>query len=708
MAIRTINSPGVEIFEKDLSNYATSIAGTNFLVMGYSDKGEEFTPIQITNTDDFETNFGRPTNEAERYFYYTAKDVINNGGGLVGAKLPYNNIISSNYKYIGINVDNSTPITSGSDEDVRAISSYFSKVANITTSTTQTIATSAYDLIKIGGDFTGDQATYDFIIVNENKARIGGAKNNEGIFITIIDPIDALKVQRMFPTPSDSDTFTTFQGISYPTGIVTTDFVQSPTGTYISTSISEDMSRVFPTISYTGNGASIDPYYSQQICVLVCNTTVDTNNEGKLNVGIVESFVGSIHKNAKDPSTGLTIYIGDIINNNSSYIKFYANLNNESLLPSETDTTTILYKAGSTYPLVGFTDDECLKRIVGGNIVNNISTILDKVSNIDDLQLDVVVDAGLSTIAEYTSDGSLSGKIYAPSVDFSIGTIDSTTDVDNWRSVASELITFCQKIRKDCIAIIDSPRHLVLSGNEKLIRKTVPTNTFSNTIGNRIRYITGLNSSYAALYSNWVKVIDDFTGVISWLPPTVKVSGIYANNDTTANIWNAPAGLNRGVLNGIVDISFNPAGDKEASQLYTKSINYAKFYTLDGYILEGQKTTQTKPSAFDRVDVRRTFLRLERLVYQASRYFIYQPNNSFTRRQLIDVITPTFNTIKNAGGINDYKIICDESNNTRDVIDNNELRIAVFIKPTKAVEFIQVTFVATRTDANFNEILAQV
>ena len=705
MSLRTINSPGVQINEADQSSYTTAIVGTNCLVQGFADKGEEYNPISISNMDDFTSNFGKPTNEAERYFYYTSNEVIRNGGNLVAAKLPYNNTITNNYKYIGINIDTGSAITTAAPTDVKHVSGYFAKYAEITNTSTLNIATSAYDAIKAGGDLTGSQSSYDYIIVNENKARITGADGNEGIFVTIIDPVDGMKIQRMFPNPSDSDTFMSLTGLSYPTGISYADFAAPLTGTYIGQSVSEDLVRKFPTIEWLDNGTSIDPYYSQQLGILVCNTSADPNNEGKLNVGILEAFVGSIHKDKKNPATGQSIYIADIINSNSQYVKMYGKLNNSSSLPSSTATDTVLYKKDDAYSLIGFTDAEAQKLIVGGTIVNNMKVVLEKVSNIDDIQLDIVVDGGLSTISEFTDTNGTSGMIYDPTTS-TIGEITSSANVENWRNVCSELITFCADVRKDCMAVLDVPRNIVLAGNEKYIRKTAPTNTFSNKIGNKLRYITGLNSSYAALYSNWNKAVDDFTGVSYWLPATSKATGIYCKNDRLGNIWDAPAGLNRGVITGITDLSFNP-NSKESDQLYIKSINYAKLYPLDGFILEGQKTTQVKPSAFDRVNVRRLFLRLERLAYSVARYYVMQPNNAYTRRSLVDSLEPTFKAVKNAGGIYDYMIIADETNNTPEVIDRNELKVAIMVSPTKTAEFIIIDFVATKTGANMTEIAQQ-
>ena len=122
-------------------------------------------------------------------------------------------------------------------------------------------------------------------------------------------------------------------------------------------------------------------------------------------------------------------------------------------------------------------------------------------------------------------------------------------------------------------------------------------------------------------------------------------------------------------------------------------------------MIEGQKTLQTRESAFDRVNVRRLFLRLERITYNVLRYFVYEPNNFFTRTQIVDILTPVFENVKVAGGLYDYRIICSEKNNTADVVDRNELKIAIMLKPTRTAEFILADFYALRTGASFNEVI---
>lgn len=711
--LRTINHPDVEIREIDKSQVAPALVGTSVYVAGFSNKGVKYEPIDVVSVQDLETNFGKPTNEAERYFYYACREVLNEGGNLVAARLPYNNTADTNYKLVGISLDTSPTLKTtdlsaqvadlgittaaygttiyaaltglvSAAEVFNAVSGF----CKVTTAVTN-ITDANYDLV-VAGNCPAALDSYHFVIVNENKAKLAGVNNDEGIFVSLIDPFKGLIAQRLISV-SDSDPMIVKTGL---TGSTST-FVNNLTATFVGNSISEELMNYFPSIEFASNGANLDTYRFNHLAVVVSRTTEDSSNEGHLLVSHLEAFVGSLDSTAKDPSTGESIYLGDLINTQSNYIKFY-----KTNTPVTLSGAFLLYKAPETIDLLAFTTADSAAAINGANIISDLDKCYEKVSNINERQIDIVVDAGLSTIAEY-ADSTTSYTFDPTSGTNTIVDENSTT---NWRNVCTSIDNFCKNIRKDCMAIVDAPRQLVIEADVKIIRKTAPTQTFSNTIGPKLKYITGLNSSYMALYSDWMRMVDSFTAKNFWMPPSCKAVGIYVRTDRTANIWDAPAGLNRGILYGINDLAFNPK-DKEADQLYMKSFNYAKQYPFEGFVLEGQKTTQVKPSAFDRVNVRRLFLRLERYVYQVSRYFVYEPNNLFTRRRLVATINPLFQEIKAAGGMYDYRIVCDETNNTAEVIDHNELRVAILIKPVRTAEFILVDFIATRTDANFSELL---
>jgi phage tail sheath protein FI len=177
-----------------------------------------------------------------------------------------------------------------------------------------------------------------------------------------------------------------------------------------------------------------------------------------------------------------------------------------------------------------------------------------------------------------------------------------------------------------------------------------------------------------------------------------------AKSDAATFPWFAPAGFNRGLLTTATDIAINP-NQKQRDELYKSAINPVAFFPSQGNVIFGQKTLQKKPSAFDRINVRRLFLALERPTKKAAQFFVFEPNTEFTRTRLVNVLTPIFERAKQNQGVYDYLIVCDERNNTPQVIDENKLRVDIYLKPVRTAEFILITFYATRTDANFQEIV---
>jgi hypothetical protein len=210
--------------------------------------------------------------------------------------------------------------------------------------------------------------------------------------------------------------------------------------------------------------------------------------------------------------------------------------------------------------------------------------------------------------------------------------------------------------------------------------------------------LINLNSSYTAGYLTWFRTTDKFTGKAFWLPPTCKLIGnlVYLN---AINLpWLAPAGTMYGRVNGIHAISLNPAPAEE-DQIYLKNWNYCKQYPIEGFIIEGQKTTLTKNSAFNRINVRTLFLDLERFVTNVGRNYRYKVNNQFTREQFVQTIKPKLEDYTTRGGIYEYLIKCDDNLNTPEVIDANELRAAIYIKPSRLIEFILIDFIGCKSGA---------
>lgn len=273
--------------------------------------------------------------------------------------------------------------------------------------------------------------------------------------------------------------------------------------------------------------------------------------------------------------------------------------------------------------------------------------------------------------------------------------IDVNIFIDSNKSdvVKRYLISTCES-RLDSMAILDCKRTDVINnrGNETTDLRTYRRSTLNE------------NTSYAALFGNWLEVYDRWSGIYRWIPASGHVAGIMAHTDQVADPWWAPAGLNRAILDGVRKLAWNPSlGNRDV--LYMNGINPIVSFSGQGKVIWGQKTLLDKSSAFNRINVRRLFMVLEKSISTAVKYFLFEPNDEFTRLSLINMITPYLRDVQARRGIYNYEVVCDSRNNTPERIDRNELWCDLYIKPVRAAEFIVLNFIATKTGASFEEII---
>ena len=359
--------------------------------------------------------------------------------------------------------------------------------------------------------------------------------------------------------------------------------------------------------------------------------------------------------------------------------------------------------------MLGFYPEMAEPIITYTTIAQSLNKIFDTMKNINERDVDVVCDAGISNIAQFVKqvydpsadDGEDVGGIYAPVKHANLYKFNKNTDLSYWKTIVYKFDTFC-KYRGDCMFCTEGPRHMVLIGNKQVVRKTKKDTNIDLNILPYLSKIAGINTSYGAGYLNWYRTISDYTGDTLWVPPSIKAMGTYILTDKQYNWWDAPAGMRRGVIN-MVETSFNPNRD-QAGDIYDVNWNYAIHYINDGIIQEGQKTFQTRQSALDRINVRRLIGRIKRYVYFASRQFLYEPHTQATREKYVKTITPFFQDLMNRGGLYGFKIICDDSNNTPEVIDRNELRVKIGIKPVKTIEYIIIDLCVLNSGASWTEM----
>jgi len=260
------------------------------------------------------------------------------------------------------------------------------------------------------------------------------------------------------------------------------------------------------------------------------------------------------------------------------------------------------------------------------------------------------------------------------------------THIDN-------LITIAEN-RKDAVVFASPERSDVVNVTDSTTQTTNVTGFF-----NGIR-----SSSFVVFDSGYKYTYDKFNDVFRFVPLNGDTAGLAARTDLVADSWFSPAGFNRGVIRGAVKLAFNP-NKTQRDELYRARVNPVVTFPGQGTVLFGDKTGLSAPSAFDRINVRRLFITLEKAISTASKFQLFEFNDEFTRAQFRNIVEPFLRDVQGRRGITDFLVVCDETNNTAAVIDRNEFKADIFVKPARSINFVQLTFVATRTGVAFEEVV---
>ena len=272
------------------------------------------------------------------------------------------------------------------------------------------------------------------------------------------------------------------------------------------------------------------------------------------------------------------------------------------------------------------------------------------------------------------------------------GPSGSATHVDNLITIAED--------RKDCVVFASPQRSDVVNITNS---NTQTTNVidFYDSIVTSVGVIR--SSSYVVFDSGYKYCYDRYSDVYRFVPLNGDIAGLAARTDLVADAWYSPAGFNRGIVRGAVKLAYNPT-KAQRDQLYPKRVNPVATFPGQGTVLFGDKTGLTSPSAFDRINVRRLFIVLEKAISTASKFQLFEFNDEFTRANFRNIIEPFLREVQGRRGITDFLVVCDETNNTSDVIDRNEFKAEIFVKPARAINFITLQFIATRTGVSFEEV----
>jgi len=309
--------------------------------------------------------------------------------------------------------------------------------------------------------------------------------------------------------------------------------------------------------------------------------------------------------------------------------------------------------------------------------------------------------ANLTSNVTVSLSGGADGAVSTANVVTAYDSFDSAESVDislvvsgpAGQTLSDSLISMCES-RKDCLVFLSPEKADVVNNPGDEVTDTV---AYRNTL---------TSTSYAVLDGNWKYQYDKYNDVYRWIPCNGDIAGLCARTDLERDPWFSPGGLNRGILKNVIKLAYNPTKTNR-DDLYVKGINPIVSFQGEGTVLFGDKTMLSKPSAFDRINVRRLFIVLEKAIARAARFSLFEFNDQFTRAQFVALVEPFLRDVQGRRGITDFRVVCDETNNTGEVIDRNEFVGDIYIKPARSINFIQLNFVAVRTGVSFDEVVGQ-
>ena len=408
----------------------------------------------------------------------------------------------------------------------------------------------------------------------------------------------------------------------------------------------------FPSVPATSDYAASKGITDDELHIVIIDTTGQIS--GTANT-VLEKF-GYVSKasDAKN-SDGSSNYYRDVINSRSRYVWW---LNHPAVGTDWGRTTT------QAQPLGGYTDMLLAQtwNLRGGTTVapttGDLQRALDLFENPDSIDVSLLIT------------GAVTGNT-----------------IPNYAISIAET-------RKDCLVFISPEFSDVV---DAVGSETTNVTQYRDTL---------TSSSYAVMDSGWKYQYDKYNDVYRWIPLNGDIAGLCVRTDVERDPWFSPAGFNRGVIKNVVKLSWSPT-KSERDTLYKKGVNPVVTFPGEGTVLYGDKTMLSRPSAFDRINVRRLFIVLEKAIARAARSSLFEFNDEFTRAAFVNLVEPFLRDVQGRRGIYDFKVVCDTTNNTGEVIDRNEFVGDIYIKPARSINYIQLNFVAVRTGVSFEEVVGQ-
>ena len=658
-------SPGVQVNEIDLTNVVPAVATSIGAIAGAFEKGPVSTIVNISSEEELVQIFGKPTttgNQFETFFsaanflrYTDSLKVVRAESGLLNAGANSGILIRDDDHY-----EASFAAGEGSHGEWAARTagthgnSLRVEICPSATAYEQNLGT---DNLVAAAESAGDT------VVAVDDADAAGFAFNVGDLISFYsDTANTISI----------DDFNEYEVVSISSNDLTIRLKDDPNGAGLQSDIA-DNSKIKRRWKYADlfSGAPGTSDYNtnngrgtgDELHVVVADadgkiTGYDTDTAGNRTRSVIETF-GFMSKNssAKSPQ-GDSIYYPNVIFAKSLFIFWTDHLSAGSNWGTDVTAAYTAVTTTAIDTLTGGTDDY-------STTAGEIELAYDKFKDSESEDINLVIGGSSSLVA------------------------DTAAGHDTHVTMITNLV----ESRKDCVGFVSPFRSA-----------TVGVTTSSKQASN-VRVAADLcpSSSYMVFDSGYMYMYDKYNDVYRHVPLNSSTAGLCANTDNVADAWFSPAGFNRGNVRGAIKLSFNP--DKaDRDVLYQARVNPVVNFPGQGVVLFGDKTAQTKPSAFDRINVRRLFLVLEKAIATAAKFQLFEFNDEFTRAQFRSLIEPFLRDVQGRRGITDFVVKCDASNNTGSVIDRNEFIADIFVKPARSINFITLNFVATRTGVAFSEV----
>lgn len=682
-------SPGVNVSEIDLTTVVPAVSSTEGAIGGVFRWGPVGERVLVSTESELQSRFGKPTNlNAETFF--TAASFLAYGNKLYVSRAFDANTVSavantdavSNVSLFTVKNEDDYEAkvaagTFGTDTDVKFVARSPGLIGNslkISICDSSSAYNQTHTIASTGSIDANLQNTSLSISVGSNTALVKVANSGSGT------AADALaRANTILQTLSVGDVFTvgnTTIGKQFlKVKSIPTNPTQNATHSYFSV---EFDGRFTLSTDFVGGSVERSWEYFNSVDGAPGQSEYqtefgNTSANDEVHVVVVDaggSFTGtpgtilevferlSRATNAKT-NDGATNYYGTVLNQVSQYVWFGNDLagaasNTAALLTSSTNTkpTTIAFGSGTD------TTDE--------------ST--------------VAVGALAAAYDLFSSPEA---------VDVSLIMTGKARGGTNGEQMFNYLIDNIAEVRRDCVVFGSPDRADVV-----------------NNVGQELDAITAFrnstrSTSYAVLDSGYKYMYDKYNDVYRYVPLNGDIAGLCVRTDRDRDPWWSPGGFNRGQIKNIVKLAFNPQNEAQRDILYKQGVNPVVTFPGQGTVLYGDKTLLSKPSAFDRINVRRLFIVLEKAIATAAKFTLFEFNDEFTRAQFRNLVEPFLRDVQGRRGIIDYRVVCDGTNNTGEVIDRNEFVGDIYIKPARSINFIQLNFVAVRTGVEFTEIVGQ-